>query len=301
MKNEDDFEDLPIAYSIDNAILMHRDAHFGGDFTVMIDYYKKGGHGVSKDFDIERVEELAKLQETTGRDLAPMMLSGAEAEKIADARQAYVNLRELCENKNEKSKIPRLSAELILSEEEEIQAVIDAVAFEKSAIVPALIDLMRNEEFHQDLFPGYGDAPARAAHCLGLIKDKRAIISLFESIGEEDFFNEDIIFDALKAIGEPAKEFLLRVLQGSPITGDTERAAVALMEFRMDPEVASTCLKMLQKIDLEKYAPLATYLALTCEGLTDPTERQSLIALGEKAPKSLRLDISTLAATWKQN
>ena len=74
--------------------------------------------------------------------------------------------------------------------------------------MPALIDLLRNEDFYDPLFPGYGEAPVLAAKCLGLIGDKRAIISLFEAIGEGDFFNEDIILDALHVIGNPARDFL---------------------------------------------------------------------------------------------
>lgn len=302
MQENDDFlEDFPIAYSIDNAILMHRDAHFGGDFDVMLDYYGKEGKGISKDFDIERIQELAHLQKSSGKDLAPLMLSGAEAEKVASARKAYQDLRELCENKNAKVSIPRLIAELILAESEETPQAVQAVVAEKTAIVPALIDLMRSEEFHDPLFPGYGEAPALAAKCLGMIGDKRAIISLFESIGEEDFFNEDIIFDALKAIGNPAKEFLLRVLHGRPITGDNDRAAVALLEFKDDSEVSSACLKMLQEIDLKKYTPLATYLVLACEGLSTAQERQTLLELAQKpsTPQSLRLDIDTLNHIWK--
>ena len=68
MQEDDDFlEDFPIAYSIDNAILMHRDAHFGGDFDVMLDYYQKEGKGISKDFDIERIQELAQVQKSSGK------------------------------------------------------------------------------------------------------------------------------------------------------------------------------------------------------------------------------------------
>jgi len=295
-ENMGEFDEFPIAYSIDNAILMHRDAHFGGSFPIMIDYYKKEGHGVNKEFDIERIEELALLEQTSGDDLAPIMLTGAEAEKISDSKKLYKELRELCESNNPKSLVPRLIAELILSENEEIPKAMNAVVAEKTAIVPALIDLIRSEEFHDPLFPGYGEAPALAAQCLGMIGDKRAIIALFEAIGVEDFFHEGVIFDALKALGEPAKAFLLKVLHAQPITTDNEQAALALLSFKDDPEVASTCLKMLQQIDLNKYTPLATYLVLICEGLTSPNEKQALRDLAEKesTPKCLRLDINAI-------
>jgi hypothetical protein len=297
---DNDVEDFPIAYSIDNLILMHRDAHFGGDFNIMLDYYKKEGRGVSSEFDLERIQELADTQHSTGKDLSPLMLSGAEAEKVAHSRQLYRDLRTLCETDNKKNVVPKLIAELILSEEEEVPAATQALIAEKTTAVPALIDLLRSEDFYDPLAPGYGQAPSLAAECLGKIGDKRAIISLFEAIGSGDFFNEDILLDSLKAIGTPAKEFLLRVLHAKPITNDNERAAVALIAFKNDPEVALACLKALQELDVNKNLSLATYLALACEGLQSPQERQILLSLADKpsTPKSLRQDIAAVAKTW---
>lgn len=298
--DEDIFEEFPIAYSIDNAILMHRDAHFGGDFDVMIAYYGRGGRGISQDFDMERIQNLAQTEKSTGKNLSPIMLSGPEAEKVADARKAYQELREICENKKASNTIPRLIAELILSEDEEVPHAVQAVVAEKTAAVPALIDLLRSEEFYDPLHPGYGEAPALAAECLGLIGDKRAIISLFEAIGSSDFFNEDIILNALKTIGEPAKAFLLKVLHGHPITADNEQAALALLRFKDDNEVSQACLKMLQEIDLDKQAPLATYLVLACEGLASPHDRKALqdIAAKPSTPKILKQDIAAVSKSW---
>lgn len=298
-----DIEQFPIAYSIDNLILMHRDAHFGGDFNLMLDYYKRNRRGVSNEFDVERIQELADTQYAEGKDLSPLMLSGAEAERIATSRQQYKNLRELCEIKNKKNNIPNLIAELILSENEEIPLIVQAVIEEKTAIVPALIELLRSEEFYHPLSPGYGQAPTLAAECLGKIGDKRAIISLFEAIGSGDFFNEDIILHSLKAIGEPAKQFLLKVLQGKPLTSDNEQAAIALIIFKEDPEVSSTCLKMLQELDIPKHLLLATYLILDCEGLNSSQQRAQLLALAEKpsTPRNIRQDILAIAKGWNEN
>lgn len=296
----EDFDEFPIAYSIDNAILMHRDAHFGGDFSTMIDYYNKGGKGVNQEFDLSRIEELHSTQQRTGKDLSPLMLSGAEAEKVSHSRDLYKQLRDLYEKKHVKSSIPRLIADLILAEEEETQQAVQAVVKEKGAIVPALIDLVRTEDFYDPLFPGYGQAPVLAAECLGLIGDKRAIISLFESIGTGDFFNEDVILDAIRTIGQPAKEFLLRVLHGRPLNIDNERAAIALVKFKDDHEVAQACLTMLQEIDLVKEEALATYLVLACEGLSSKKEREALLALAKhpKTPKTVRQDIMAVAKAW---
>lgn len=301
--DDNDVEEFPIAYSIDNLILMHRDSHFGGDFNVMLDYYKKNGRGISTEFDIERIQELADTQHSSGKDLSPLMLSGAEAEKVAHARKLYQDLRTICEADSKKNVVPKLVAELILSEDEDLPAAIQAVAAEKTAAVPALIDLLRSEEFYEPLTPGYGLAPSLAAECLGMIGDKRAIISLFEAIDSGDFFNEEIIFHALQAIGNPARDFLLKVLQAKPLTHDNDRAAVALVTFKNDPEVAAMCLKVLQELDINKHLPLATYLVLACEGLQSTEERQRLLSLAEKSavPKSLRQDISAVAKTWESS
>lgn len=298
--DDDGLEEFPIAYSVDNAILMHRDAHFSGDFNAMLDYYRQQGRGISNDFDIGRIEELAKTELDTGHNLSPIMLSGAEAEKVADAKQAYKDLRDIYEMKDSKSHIPKLIADLILAEENDTEAAVKALVAEKTAAVPSLIDLLRSEEFYDPLYPGYGLAPTLAAECLGQIGDKRAIISLFEAIGSGDFFSESSLLSALKAIGEPAKEFLLKVLHARPLTSDNDQAAVALIAFKDDPAVGAASLKMLQEIDLQTHLPLATYLILACEGLSTEKERNELIALGDnpKTPKTLKQDILAVSKHW---
>lgn len=294
-------DEFPIAYSVDNAILMHRDAHFSGSFSAMIEYYKREGRGISNDFDLKRIEEMAKMEEDAGQNLSSIMLSGSEADKVADAKRVYKELREIYEMKSAKSIIPKLIANLILAEDNETEQAVEALVNEKTAAVPMLIDLVRSEEFYDPLFPGYGLAPTLAAECLGKIGDKRAIIALFEAIGAGDFFNESTILSALKTIGPQAKEFLLKVLHSRPLTSDNDQAAVALIAFKDDPEVATACLKMLQEIDLNTHLPLATYLILACEGLGSDQERRMFKELADKAstPKSLKQDITTVASHWK--
>lgn len=299
-EEEEGFDNFPITYSIDNQIIMHREAHFGGNFALMIDYYKNDGKGVNKEFEISRIEELSKLQMQSGRDLATFLLSGAEIEKIAEAKNAYKTLRDIYTVKNTKNKLPKLISDLILAENEDTESAIQAVISEKSAIVPALVELLRNEAFCDPLFPGYGQAPALAAECLGKIGDKRAIISLYEAIGEGDFFNDDIILKALRSIGDPAKDFLLKVLHGHPINHDNEQAAIALIHFKDDVEVSLACLSLLKEIDLTKNEALATYLVLTCESL--PKNKQAeLIELANKfnTPKTIKQDIQILAKMWQ--
>jgi hypothetical protein len=281
---------------------MHRDAHFGGKFEFMLDYYDKDGKGVNADFDVERIKELAETEKRLGQNLSVLMLSGAEVEKVAAARLAYKGLRELYETKNPRNRLPLLIADLILSEEEEPEQEISALVAERSAAVPFLIDLLRSPDFTDALFPGYGQAPSLAVRCLGQIGDKRALASLFEAIGEGDFFDEDLILDALKSIGEPAKHFLLTILQSRPLNYDNERAAIALERFMDDPEVCKICLNMLWQPEVRRNIPLATYLTIICEGLEGQEEREHFQLLLEDpaTPSSLKASLKSVAKAWKE-
>lgn len=293
-------EELPVTNAMDVAILMHRDAHFGGRFDVMLDYYAKGGKGVNAEFDVERILLLSETEKKLNQNLAALLLSGPDAERVGQAKEAYKKLRNLYDAEKPYSKIPLLIADLILSEEEVPAEEIDAIVKEKGLAVKPLLDLLRSEDFHDPLFPGYGLAPNLAVTCLGLIGDKRAIVTLFESIGSGDFFDEDIALSALHAIGEPAKEFLLKVLHGRPLNIDNEKAAIALINFKDSPEVAEACLNMLKDPLVRRQTLLSTYLVLACEGLADEGKKEEFIALmnDDKTPQSLKRDMQILAKTW---
>lgn len=292
-----------IANAEEHSILMHRDAHFGGSFETMLQYYEEEGKGAVPEFDLRMIRQLAELEKGTGANLAVQILSGADAEKISEVRTAYKSLKVLYEEENPKNIGPRLIADLILSEEELPEKEIEAIVKQKTLLVPLLIELVRSEKFYDPLFPGYGQAPSLAAHCLGLIGDKRAMFSLFEAIGETNFFSEDCLLDSLKHIGEPAKNFLLKVVQSEPINYDNERAAIALVRFKEDPEVASSCLKMLLKPNIWKDPVLALHLILICEGLQDLGEQKQFSALAENPafPKSLIQDIKVIAKKFNQD
>lgn len=296
------FEQFPLVDAIDHEILMHRDAHFGGLFPIMLDYYRQEKKGIQPEFDIARIERLAALEDQVKQNLAAIFLAAPEMQKVADSREAYQRLRAIYEVKNPKTRYPRLIADLILSEEEEPEAEIASIAAEKDKIVPALIDLLSSEELYDPLFPGYGQAPFLAVECLGRIGDKRAIISLFETLGHGDFFADEQIVKALKTIGKPARDFLLHVVKGHPITEDNEKAAIALIAFKEDAEVANCCFDLLQKTDVQKDPCLPTYLVLACLGLEDPIKRESFkqMAQDTKLPSLLREDIKGVIHDWEQ-
>lgn len=296
----DKLDSFPLFDSIDHEVLMHRDAHFGGKFSVMIDYYKKDGKGVYPDFDLARLERLSEIESQMNQNLAALILFGSEAEKIGQAKDAYQNLSAIYEVKNPKNRYPKLIADLILAEDEETEEAINAVVEAKSEIVPYLIELLRKEEFSDPLFPGYGQAATLATKCLGLIGDKRAIISLFESLGGDDFFAEDQVVKALHAIGEPAKSFLLKVVKQYPLNEDNQKAAIALIEFKDDPEVALKCFELLKDPVVQKDFSLPSYLALACSGLKEASDREefSRLATREDLSMVLREDMRGVVREW---
>lgn len=294
-------EELPLRDATDVLILMHRDAHFGGQFDQMLDYYAQEGKGVHPDIDLSRIQALIEIEKGLKEDLAGLFLQGTDAEKVARSRKMYKDLRSLYENEKTENKMARLIADLILSEDPEAEEEVAALVKEKGAALPALIELLKSEDLQDPLFPGYGLAPSLAVKALGQIGDKRAIITLFESIGKGDFFDDNAALDALRAIGEQAKTFLLTVLRGKPLTEDNEKAAIGLLAFREDPEVAKTALDLLKVIEVRQDPVLANYLALACEGLTQENERRDFKQLlhDPAISKSLQLDMESVAKQWK--
>lgn len=296
-----DSEHYPLVDAVDHEILMHRDAHFGGRFSIMLDYYRKDGKGVQPDFDILRIEQLEELEEQLKQNLAALFLAAPEMQKVADAREMYQKLREIYEVKNPKSPYPKLIADLILSEEEDPEKEIAAITAEKDKIVPSLIELLKNEQLYDPLFPGYGSAPFLAVRCLGTIGDKRALIFLFEALGEGDFFSDDQVVQALKTIGTPARDFLLHVVNGRPLNEDNEKAAIALAAFKEDEKVAGFCFDLLKQNEVLKDPILPNYLALICSGLKDPEKRQAFreMAKDPQLPSLLRQDFETVLDEWR--
>jgi hypothetical protein len=89
------FEHFPMVDAIDHEILMHRDAHFGGQFPLMLDYYQKEGKGIQPEFEISRIERLALLEGQLKQNLAALFLATHEIQKVADSREAYQRLTAL--------------------------------------------------------------------------------------------------------------------------------------------------------------------------------------------------------------
>jgi hypothetical protein len=239
----DEQANLPLFEEEDKLCLMHRDAHFSGSFSVMREYYQNpDAKGILDEIDVERIDLLESIQKGMKTDLAPLLVSGADAEKVALSKQMYKQLAEVAEQNPESPEGKLASA--ILSEEEidELAAKAPACLFEKPK---ALLLLATSEFFSDPLFPGYGEASSYAIRLLGKMRYEPAIEELFQLIGRSDFSTESALLQALRDIGPAAKKFAMERLSSFPYTADHERAALVLIEFLPDPEITDLFSKIL--------------------------------------------------------
>lgn len=295
-----DSQELPIVDHLDAEIIMHKDVHFGGQFSIMLHYYEQEGKGVRPEFNPRRILDLYKIEQTYKINLRDHLLSDEQKERVAQAQDAYSKLKEMYHVSKDPDSPALKLADLILSEEENPISEIDAVVGLKEQLLSELLQMIISDDFFDPLFPGYGYAPELVARCLGLIGSPKAIEPLFARIAQVDFYIEDVILEALKNIGEPAKQFLMRVLLQTPISESNERAAVALIQFRHDPQVALLSLKLLKDPAIRAHHTLMGYLIVIAEGLKGLEEAKQFIALTEDTslPKLLRDDIAEVTRHW---
>ena len=272
-----DFPSYSLTDKIDHDILMHKDAHFSGSFPLMIDYYENNGKGVIEEFALERILELFHIEQENKTFLSEEILTDDEKKEVIQAKIKYDSLKKVYD-------LPpgpaHKVADLIFSEDFEASEEIESLLGYPDSI-PLLIQLIKDDNFYNPLFPGYGFAPLHAIEALGLLKAKEAIIPLFESLSKTEFFGEESTIYSLFQIGAPAKEFLLEALQTLPISKDNENAAIALLPFKEDPIVPSTCLKLLELPEVQAKPMFFTYLLLTCEDLQNIDEQKKLIEISK--------------------
>lgn len=300
MNQEDIDNSLPELNETDIDILLHKEAHFSGSFSLMIEYYGADGKGRDPDFEISRIIELKQLEERYGQDLASLFLEEEQKEEIRNARALYQKLKELYTKDKKKAAEEILIADLILSDEEYPKEEIEKIALLGKKAIPFLIAIMRNEELKNPLFPGFGKAPLLAVECLRKIKDESTIVSLFEEIGHEEVVDEEGALLALKEIGRPAEHFLMKVLSSHPITSDNERAAIALIHFKDNHEVSERAVNLIENKEFRNKVPLSSYLALIAQGTHDESlrERFRKVAHERGIPKVLQEDMTMVIKSW---
>lgn len=295
-----EYDLYPVSDNPDSELLMHRNAHFGGKFDIMLDYYSQDGIGVQPDISLDRIEELFRIENEMGEDLAETLLSDTEMAKVEAARQSYEKLREVYEINKPKTPIPKLIANLIFTEDEFPEEEIEAICEHGERAIPLLHDLITSDEFYDPLFPGYGFAPIHAAACLARIGCDKSIHILFERIGSGDFLNEESVIDALTAFGEPAQKFLNEILQSRPIRPDTENAIIALLEFEERASTAKIALELLQDPAIKGHDSLMNYLVFACDQLEDESDQRAFKELKQLShiPQELYQDIDLIAEAW---
>lgn len=304
---EEEFEDdlshdadfLPLSDDLTNLILMHRNAHFGGKFEFMLEYYQSEGPGCLPDFEIEEIQKLAEMEQGLKQDLALIKLSKTEHEKVKNVLELYKGLRKLHSSSQDKNSIPTLLADLILTEEMVPQREMQELAKNEKALT-YLVDLLTSEEFTDPLFPGYGRSPMHVATCLGMMGSEKAIVPLFESIKEENISHEEEVLSALQKIGKPAFDFLIQVLKNKPFTIDNEKAAICLVHFGENEEFAKTALKLLQDFQCLNYPNLVVHLILGCLGLKQKEDYEMFLRLKDQLPNAFDPDFFYVSNTLKR-
>jgi len=89
-------------------------------------------------------------------------------------------------------------------------------------------------------------------------------------------------------------------VKSHPINEDNERAAIALIQFKDDPEVAITCFNLLKDKEVLKDPCLPTYLVLACEGLQEPQREEFIkIASSNDLNKQIREDMKAIIHAWQ--
>lgn len=245
--------DIPILDEIDHLILMHRDAHFSGSFSFMLDYYETEGKGIQPELEIERIEQLALIEKELNLNLAAVTLTPEEIFQVAASRKAYAGFQALYEKEGDQHTATKLVSDLILSEDLDEESILNTLVAAGNNTAPLLIELAQSDRMRNPLYPGYGEAPRLAALALGKMKEESAIRPLFQLIGKGDFFFEETILDSLHSIGPKAKDFLTHILKARPFTEDNERAAIALTRFReKDPEIDALFKEQLKDPSLPK-------------------------------------------------
>ena len=74
-----------------------------------------------------------------------------------------------------------------------------------------------------------------------------------------------------------------------PVTKENEQAAIALIGFKDDPEIAKVCLQMLQENITDK--PIfSAYLVMGCHGLNDPKDQEEFIQMSQRPTSLLIFD-----------
>ncbi len=289
--------DIPFLNTIDLEILMHKDAHFGGSFDVMIEYYQSDGIGVQEDFDIERIQELASFDNTS--HLSAEVLPELAINDVLFSKELYKKFRHCYEGDD---LLLKKLADLILTESWDPKEEIDALAaFNERAIKP-LVEILTQDHFYNPLNPGYGRAPINIALTLKKIGSHEAIPYLFQALGKS-FSIDEILIQTLISFGHKGEDFLRARLAATPYTKDNYFAAMALSSFPTSPETAKLALSLISLKESIPHSAYFSYLICICEGLEADSDRKIFIELSknDQLSKDISSEMALIASFWKNS
>lgn len=289
--------DHPLLDTIDLEILMHKDAHFGGSYAVMIDYYLEDGLGVQEEFSIERIKELEAFDKEG--NLSEEILPELAKNDVTFSKDLYAKLKNCYEQDDEL--LQKLS-DLILTESYEPREEIEALSnFHQRAVKP-LLEIIIQDHFYNPLNPGYAKAPINAALTLKKIGDPKAIPYLFNALGKS-FTVDEVLIDTLISFGSAGEEFLQGRLKGTPYTKDNYLAALALSSFAVNDETAKIALSLLEEPSTFSRSSYTSYLICICEGLENDEDRNKFtqIANSSGLKKNLADEMKIILSFWKNS
>ena len=81
-----DTSNLPLIDDHDIEILVHRNAHFGGSFAIMLEYYKSNCVGVNDNISLKRIEEMDHIEKSVGSDIGEYLLPDTEKANVQRAQ-----------------------------------------------------------------------------------------------------------------------------------------------------------------------------------------------------------------------
>lgn len=241
----------------DRRILLHRDAHFSGSFPAMLEYYERpDARGVHDEISYNRIAFLADVEKRLGRDIAPLILAGADAEKIAWARKMYADIQKAShDNPN-----AALFSTILLHEENELE--FSEEDLQKLSQHPSLLLMLASsEEFRDELAPGYGKAPLDAIRLIGKLKIREGMEPLLRLLATAEGEEEEELLFALYSLGDEVLEKACSFLASKPLTPFHERMALLLLQFLPDPRAVLCANTLLKDKEIER-SPLAKWLML---------------------------------------
>lgn len=296
---EEDF--FPVIDEIDRGILMHRDAHFGGNFLIMIDYYEEEGKGVQEEFPLYRIKELEGIEREWKENLAAIFLSGADMEKVVLARKSYQEFKAIYASVETKSSPMYLVADLILSEEEEPSQAIEAIVQQGEKMVPFLMSALQNPNTYDPLFPGYGKSAEPLLMALKAFSSPTLLKPLFMLLSERHIELEEHLHSLLRKIGKPAEIFLIDIIKSMPVTNDSYDAAVALLSFA-SPMAAEVAIDLLKnwKNKSSSHDDFIIQLIYLCEHLSgEDRSKLQKISTSDYWSQEVKEEMEWILSRWK--